>query len=70
MTASENPVEDYFNESGNEGKRLSVKTLSRRLNLRKKDVYYYILSNPHFQRVDLMEVGNFGKNSRVFCYVG
>ncbi len=70
MTSTENPVEDYFNEPENKSKRLSVKTLSRRLNMRKKDVYYYILSNPHFQRVDLMEVGNLGNKSRVFCYVG
>ena len=69
MTLTENPVVDYFNEPGNGGKRLSVKTLSTRLNMRKKDVYYYILSNPHFKRVDLMEVGNLGHKSRVFCYV-
>ena len=67
---SENPVIDYFNKPGNGGKRLSVKTLSTRLNMRKKDVYYYILSNPHFKRVDLIDVRIIEYKSRVFCYVG
>ena len=69
MTVCENPIEDYFKEEANKGKCLSVKTLSRRLDLRKKDVYFYLFSSKHFERVNLMKVGNLGTHSRVFRYV-
>jgi hypothetical protein len=69
MTVYENPVEDYFKAEENHGKCLSVKTLSLRLDLRKKDVYFYLFSSKHFERVNLMKVGNLGTHSRVFRYV-
>ena len=63
----DNPVEKYFKEDVNKMKCLSVKTLSKRLNLRKKDVYFYIFNCDKLERVNL-EVGNLAKISRVFKY--
>ena len=64
----ENPVEDYFKQESNINKNLSVKTLSNRLNLRKKDVYFYIFNSNNLERVKPIEVGFLGSKSRVFKY--
>ena len=64
----ENPVEDYFREEANKMKCLSVKTLSKRLNMRKKDVYFYIFNSDKFERVKPLEVGSLASKTRVFKY--
>tara|TARA_B100000902_G_scaffold400037_1_gene474880 strand:- start:6323 stop:6529 length:207 start_codon:yes stop_codon:yes gene_type:complete len=64
----ENPVEDYFKQDRNKMKCLSVKTLSKRLNMRKKDVYFYIFNCNKLVRVKPMEVGSLASKSRVFKY--
>ena len=63
-----NPVEDYFKNDKNKMKCLSVKTLAKRLNMRKKDVYFYIFNCSKFERVTPLEVGSLATTSRVFKY--
>lgn len=64
----ENPVEDYFKNDENKMKCLSVKTLSKRLNMRKKDVYFYIFNCSKLQRVNPLEVGSLASSTSVFKY--
>lgn len=64
----DNPVENYFKDDENCNKKLSVKTLSKTLNMRKKDVYFYIFNCDKIHRVNPMEVGSLAKESRVFMY--
>ena len=64
----ENPVEDYFKEEENINKKLSVKTLSKRLDIPKKEVYFYIFNSTKLVRVVPFEVGCLAKESRVFKY--
>jgi hypothetical protein len=67
MADTENPVLDYFNMSENTGKMLSTRTIAKAIGLRQKDVFYYILSDDtNFERVNPIDVGNWGKVSRVF----
>ena len=67
MTDTENPVLDYFNMPENAEKMLSTRTIAKAIGLRQKDVFYYILSDDtNFKRVDPIDVGNWGKTSRVF----
>ena len=54
-----NPVFVLLND--NRGKKLSVKTLSRQLTMRKKDVFYYCFKDSRIRRVNGLEVGS-GKN--------
>ena len=64
----QNPVEDYFKQDANKMKCLSVKTLSKRLNIGKKDVYFYIFNCSKLQRVTPLEVGSLANSTRVFKY--
>lgn len=64
----ENPVENYFKEDVNKNKKLSVKTLSKKLNMRKRDVYFYIFNSSALHRVKPFDVGNLASRSRVFEY--
>ena len=64
----DNPVEKYYELEENKMKKLSVKTLSKRLNMRKKDVYFYIFNSSKFQRVIPLEVGSLASSTRVFKY--
>ena len=66
----ENPVEDYFKNDENKMKFLSVKTLSKRLNMRKKDVYFYLFNSKNLERVNPMVVGSLASNTRVFRFTG
>jgi len=63
---TENPVLEYFNISGNKNKSLSTKTLAKRLKLRQKDIFYYILSNDNFKKAVPLDLGYSGSNTRVF----
>ena len=51
-------------------KKLSIKTLSKRLSMRKKDVYFYVFNSVNLERVSPMEVGSLASNTRVFRYTG
>jgi hypothetical protein len=70
MADTENPVLDYFNMPENTGKMLSTRTIAKAIGLRQKDVFYYILSDDtNFERVNPIDVGHWGKVSRVFRLV-
>jgi len=59
-----NPVFVLLNN--NQGKKLSVKTLSRQLLLRKKDIFYYCFKDSRIRRVNGSEVGTGKHNLSVF----
>jgi hypothetical protein len=59
-----NPVSDYLEE--NKGTKFSVKLLSKRLDIKKRAVYYYIFQNKNIRRVNPIEVGNGAKSLRIF----
>lgn len=66
----DNPVENYFRSEDNKMKNLSVKTLAKRLDMRKKDIYFYVFNSPNLERVAPMIVGSLASNTRVFRYTG
>ena len=66
----DNPVENYFRLEENKMKNLSVKTLSKRFDMRKKDVYFYLFNSKNLQRVNPMVVGSLASNTRVFRFTG
>ncbi len=59
-----NPV--FVLLTNNQGKKLSVKTLSRQLMLRKKDVFYFCFKDSRIRRVNGSEVGTGKCNLSVF----
>ncbi len=59
-----NPVFVYLNN--NLGKKLSVKTLSRNLMMRKKDIFYYCFKDSRIRRVNGLEVGSGKSKMSVF----
>jgi len=59
-----NPVFVLLNN--NRGKKLSVKTLSKQLMLRKKDVFYYCFKDSRIRRIKGLEVGSGKYNMSVF----
>jgi hypothetical protein len=59
-----NPVFVLLNN--NQGKKLSVKTLSRQLMLRKKDIFYFCFKDSRIRRVNGSEVGTGKCNLSVF----
>lgn len=67
----DNPVEKYFGLEENKIKKLSVKTLAKRLNMRKKDVYFYIFNCSKIERLNNpLEVGSLASYTCVFRYTG
>jgi len=61
-----NPVEEFL--SNNKNVTYSCKTMSKRLNMRGKDIIYYALSSPNLKRVPPAQVGC-GKHSMlIFKY--
>ena len=61
-----NPVEEFL--SNNKNVTYSCKTMSKRLDMREKDVIYYALSSSTLKRVRPIEVGC-GKHSMlIFKY--
>ena len=58
-----NPVYVYLNE--NKGK-YSVKSLSKRLGIKKKAVFYYCFKDSRIRRVNGLEVGSGKHNLSVF----
>jgi len=55
-----NPVFNYLSE--NKGMKLSVKSLSKRLNMKRRSVFYLIKHDSNIRQVTPMEVG-----SLAFC---
>ena len=61
-----NPVEDYL--KGNIDKKLSVKTLQKRLDIPLKHVFFLIKNSHHIKRVESLEVGTCKKMINVYTY--
>lgn len=61
-----NPVYEYFMSDDGKNKMLSAATLSKRLDMRKREVYYFLLTDDRIKRVQPIEYGYGGTNSRVF----
>jgi hypothetical protein len=59
-----NPVFNYLN--ANKGKKLSTKTLSKHLGIKRRAVMYYCLRGNVIRRVNGIEVGNLGTKLSVF----
>jgi hypothetical protein len=59
-----NPV--YVHLNNNPGKKLSVKTMSKSLGMRKKDLFYYCFKDSRIRRVNGLEVGSGKRNMSVF----
>ena len=62
-----NPVEEFL--SNNKNVTYSCKTMSKRLNMRGKDVIYYSLSSSNLKRVPPIEVGCGKREIHVYTYV-
>jgi hypothetical protein len=59
-----NIVEEFMME--NKNKNLSVKTISKRMNIRKKEVLYYIHKSSIIKNVDPLDVGCNAKRLNVY----
>lgn len=59
-----NPVFTLLNNS--RGTKLGVKSMSKTLNLRKKDIFYYCFKDSRIRRVEGQEVGSGKNNMSVF----
>jgi|TARA_B110000971_G_scaffold182040_1_gene189021 hypothetical protein len=51
---------------GNPGIKLSVKSMSKRLGIKKKEVFYLCFKDPRIRRVSGIEVGTNKRNLSVF----
>jgi hypothetical protein len=61
----ENPVEDFYNE--NAGKKLSLKKVSKKLNIKLKKAVFLAYNSNKLRKVDPMEVGSLKRDMLVFC---
>ena len=59
-----NLVSKYLQE--HKGLKLSIKSLSRRLNLKKRAVYHFIFQDNNIKRVSPVEVGSNAYRTNVF----
>jgi len=59
-----NPVYVYLENGA--GVKLSIKTLSKRLNLKKRAVHYYCYKDPRIRKVNGFEVGTGKSKINVF----
>ena len=59
-----NIVEEFMLE--NKNKNLSVKTISKRMNIRKKEVLYYIHQSSIIKNVDPIDIGCNAKHLNVY----
>jgi len=62
-----NPVEEFLMSKKNTV--YSCKTISKRLNMRAKDVIYYSLSSKILKRAEPKEVGSLKSSMLIFKYV-
>ena len=68
MTTITNPVEDYLSKNFN--KKLSVKSLSKRLDLKRRVIVYLIHHSLKIREVNPLEVGSMKTVSGVYTYAG
>ena len=68
MTTIANPVEEYL--SKNTHKKLSVKSLSNRLELKRRVIVYLIHHSLKIREVNPLEVGSMKTVSGVYTYAG
>tara|TARA_B100001175_G_scaffold286813_1_gene268807 strand:+ start:8357 stop:8563 length:207 start_codon:yes stop_codon:yes gene_type:complete len=61
----ENPVEDFYKE--NAGKNLSLKKVSKKLNMKFRKAVFLAHNSKLLKKVDPMEVGSLKRNMLVFC---
>ena len=61
-----NPVEEFL--SNNKNVTYSCKTMSKRLNMRGKDVIYHALSSCNLKRVNPLDVGCGKRSMLIFKY--
>ena len=66
MTTIANPVEDYL--SKNTDKKLSVKSLSKRLDLKRRVIVYLIHHSLKIREVNPLELGSMKTVSGVYTY--
>ena len=66
MVNKHNPVLEFFLKTENNKKQLSTKTISKRIGIRQKEVFYHILRCNKFERVKPLAVGYLGNRTRVF----
>jgi len=65
---TENPVETFLKQ--NCGLKLSATTISKRIGIHRKAVYFFIKNSDKLRRVNPMEVGSNAHLSRCFTYMG
>ena len=68
MTTIANPVEDYLSKNFNI--KLSVKSLSKRLDLKRRVIVYLIHHSLKIRQVNPLEVGSMKTVSGVYTYAG
>lgn len=61
-----NIVEEYLEE--NKDKKLSIHTLHRNLDMKKRTIRYYINQATHIREVNPMEVGSLKAKISVYTY--
>ena len=65
----ENPVLDFFQQEENKNKNLSSKTLSKKLNLTRREIWYYKNISDHLVSVPPLEVGSNARRLYVIKYI-
>ena len=60
----ENPIEEYYNE--NAGKNLSLKKVSKKLNIKFRKAVFLAYNSKKLKKVDPMEVGSLKREMLVF----
>ncbi len=60
----ENPIEEYYNE--NAGKNLSLKKVSKKLNIKFRKAVFLAYNSKKLTKVDPMEVGSLKREMLVF----
>ena len=61
-----NLVEEYLFE--NKNKKLSIRTLHKRLKIKKRKIYYLINQSKNIRKVNPLEVGSLKNETFVFTY--
>ena len=59
-----NPVFSLLNN--NKGTKLGVKSMQKRLNMKKSTIFYYCFKDPRIRRVSGVEIGSGKYNTSVF----
>ncbi len=59
-----NPIFSLLND--NKGTKLGVKSMQKRLNIKKSAIFYYCFKDPRIRRVSGLEIGSGKHNTSVF----